>query len=54
MAEELGTAVIGGAIFFAWFFAVVKASDAGHTVAAWIVGLAPLIVVALGFMGAFR
>jgi hypothetical protein len=50
----LGRAIMGLAFFATWFWAGVKAAEAGHNWLAWVIVLAPVLIIVLGLMGAFR
>ncbi|MET4127862.1 hypothetical protein [Roseovarius sp. MBR-6] len=53
-ALSLGRAIIGLALFSAWFWAGIKAADAGHNWLAWAIGIGPILLFILGLLGAFR
>lgn len=53
-ALSLGRAIMGLAFVAAWFWAGVKAAEAGHNRLAWVIGIGPVLIFVLGLMGMFR
>lgn len=53
-ALSLGRAIMGAAFLAAWFWAGVKAAEAGRNRLAWAIGIGPILIFVLAIAGVFR